>query len=156
MALIDNIGDKAHVFTHEEHVAAGKKGGIRSGEARREKKALQQLVRQILAMPLQKGKTVDVDKITSINDIKGKNIDVQTAIIIAQVQKAIKGDVVAATFLRNTAGEDPIILARNEGVVDVEEEINDAGEIIFAVREQNFTDEEKQNHGVVIDVEQDK
>ena len=85
----------------------GRKGGIASGAARREKRALRETLEELLTMSLRNGKPVSVEKIKSIAAIKGKNISVQEAIMLAQIQKAIRGDGRAAEFIRDTIGQKP-------------------------------------------------
>ena len=85
----------------------GRKGGIASGVARREKRALRETLEELLTMSLRNGKPVSVEKIKSIAAIKGKNISVQEAIMLAQIQKAIRRDVRAAEFIRDTIGQKP-------------------------------------------------
>lgn len=85
----------------------GRKGGIASGAARREKRALRETLEELLTMSLRNGKPMSVEKIKSIAAIKGKNISVQEAIMLAQIQKAIRGDVRAAEFIRDTIGQKP-------------------------------------------------
>ena len=91
----------------EERRELGRKGGIASGKAKREKKALKERLEIILEMPLKKGKETDIEAIRSFAALKGKNITVQDAMLIAQVQKALKGDTTAAAFVRDTAGQNP-------------------------------------------------
>ena len=45
--------------------------------------------------------------ITSFKGIKGQNISVQEAILIAQIQKAMKGDTRAAEYVRDSIGQKP-------------------------------------------------
>lgn len=85
----------------------GRKGGIASGKARREKKALKDTLEELLAMPIKDGKSSDIDKIKSIAGIKGKNITMQEAIMVAMLNKAAKGDVRAAEYVRDTIGQKP-------------------------------------------------
>lgn len=85
----------------------GRKGGIASGKARREKKALKDTLEELLAMPIKDGKSQDIDKIKSIAGIKGKNITMQEAIMVAMLNKAAKGDVRAAEYVRDTIGQKP-------------------------------------------------
>ena len=92
------------VRTKSEARERGKKGGIASGKARREKKAMKETLETLLQMPLKSGKAVDLDKIKDIAALKGKNITVQEAIMLAQIQKAIKGDTKAAEYVRDTSG----------------------------------------------------
>ena len=65
----------------------GKKGGIASGKAKREKKALKETLEELLAMPIKEGRSADIDKIKSIAGIKGKNITMQEAIMVAMLNK---------------------------------------------------------------------
>lgn len=92
------------VRTKSEARERGKKGGIASGEKRREKKAMKETLETLLQMPLKSGKAVDLDEIKDIAALKGKNITVQEAIMLAQIQKAIKGDTKAAEYVRDTSG----------------------------------------------------
>jgi hypothetical protein len=54
------------------------------------------------------GKSADVESIRSFAALKGKNISVQEAILIAQIQKAMKGDTKAAEYVRDTMGQRPV------------------------------------------------
>jgi len=85
----------------------GRAGGIASGKARRAKKEMRETLESILAMSMKTGKIVDVDNIRSFAGLKGKNISVQDAILIAQIQKAMKGDTRAAEYVRDTVGQKP-------------------------------------------------
>lgn len=92
------------VRTKSEARERGKKGGIASGEKRREKKAMKETLETLLQMPLKSGKATDLDEIKNIAALKGKNITVQEAIMLAQIQKAMKGDTKAAEYVRDTSG----------------------------------------------------
>lgn len=85
----------------------GKKGGIASGKARREKKAMRETLEVLLAMPLRDGGFDDIDTIKSIAGVKGRNITMQEAIMVAMLNKAAKGDVRAAEYVRDTIGQKP-------------------------------------------------
>lgn len=104
MAGEDNLKP---VQSKEEARERGRLGGIASGKARREKKAMRDTLEELLTMSLKNGKPTSVEKIKSIAAIKGKNISVQEAVMLAQVQKALKGDVRAAEFIRDTIGQKP-------------------------------------------------
>ncbi len=95
------------VRSEDEARKRGRAGGIASGKARREKKMMRETLDVLLSMPMKNGKSVDVEKIRSFAALKGKNISVQEAILIAQVQKAMKGDTRAAEYVRDTMGEKP-------------------------------------------------
>ena len=96
-------------FTSEqsrtEAVKNGRKGGIKSGEARRRKRDMKERLEILLSMPITKGKETDVEKIKGFGELKGKNITVEDAILVAMIQKALKGDVSASNFIRDTSGQ---------------------------------------------------
>ena len=94
-------------MTTKELQEAGRKGGIKSGETKRNKKAMNETLELLLSMPLKNRKLIEPEQIKSFADLNGKNIDIQTAILIAQIQKALKGSVASAEFLRDTAGQRP-------------------------------------------------
>jgi len=93
--------------TPEERRELGRKGGIASGEAKRKKKAMRERLELLLELSMKAGKTADIENIKNFADLKGKNITVEDALLIAQIQKALKGDTTAATFVRDTAGQNP-------------------------------------------------
>lgn len=94
-------------MTPEQRSEYGRKGGIASGEAKRRKKAMRERLEILLSLPLKSSKSADLETIKSFAALKGKNITVQDAMMIAQIQKALKGDTTAAAFVRDTAGENP-------------------------------------------------
>lgn len=94
-------------MTPEQRREAGRKGGIASGEAKRAKKAMRERLEILLELPMKSGKGADIETIKNFAALKGKNITVQDAMMIAQIQKALKGDTTAATFVRDTAGQNP-------------------------------------------------
>lgn len=59
-------------------------------------------------MPLKDGKATNIEAIKNLAAIKGKNITVQEAIMLAQIQKAMKGDTRAAEFVRDSSGNKPL------------------------------------------------
>ena len=89
----------------EEASKNGKKGGKASGEARRRKKEMRERLELLLSMPISNGKGAELEKIKSYGAINGKNVTVEDAILIAIAQKALKGDISAATFIRDTSGQ---------------------------------------------------
>lgn len=88
-------------------VENGRKGGIASAKAKREKKALKETLEELLAMPLKNGKQANLEHIKSIAAVKGKNVSMQEAIMIAMLNKAARGDVRAAEYVRDTIGQKP-------------------------------------------------
>lgn len=108
--------------TSEERKKIAIAGGIASGKARREKKAMRETLEYLLAIPLKDGKKAGLDSIKNLASVKGKNISVQEAVMLAQIQKAIKGDTRAVEFLRDTAGENPT--TKIEAGLDMDLNIN--------------------------------
>lgn len=104
--------------TPEERRELGRKGGIASGEAKRKKKAMRERLEILLDLPLKSGRETDLEAIKNFAALKGKNITVQDAMMIAQIHKALKGDTNAAAFVRDTAGENPSV--KMEADVDME------------------------------------
>lgn len=86
--------------------AYGKIGGRKSGEVRRAKKRMKESLELLLTMPLKaRGQETDIEDIKAFAQLKGKNITVEQAMLIAQIQKALKGDSKAFEILRDTSGQ---------------------------------------------------
>lgn len=83
----------------------GKKGCVKSAEVRREKRRMRESLNILLQMPLKRGQDVDIEEIKSFAQLKGKNITVEQAMLIAQIQRALKGDTNAIKFLREASGQ---------------------------------------------------
>lgn len=94
-------------FTDEERKKNTSKGGIKSGEVRRAKKRTKEILEIFLKMPLKKRKEADIEEIQAFEQLKGKNITVNEAIQLKQVQKALTGDLSSAQYIRDTIGDKP-------------------------------------------------
>lgn len=94
--------------TKEERKELATKAGKASGVARRRKRTMQEFAEIILGMSMKNGEVHTVDEIQSVADVKGKNLTVDQAILLKQVEKALKGDLRSAEFVRDTAGQKPI------------------------------------------------
>lgn len=88
--------------TREEHSRDSRKGGQKSGEVRRQRKAMKDTMKMLLNLdlPESEGK----EKLKELG-IKEDDLNVQTAILTNQVQRALKGDLDSAKFCRDTSGE---------------------------------------------------
>ena len=95
------------VKTKSEARTRGRNGGIASGKARREKKMFRETLETLLSMPLNDGTNADIEKIKNFASLKKQNISVQEAILIAQIQRAMKGDTRSAEYVRDTIGQRP-------------------------------------------------
>ena len=92
------------ITTVEEAREKGRKGGQKSAESRRKKRAMAETMEIILTMPLKDGMVDDIESVTSNAEIENRNVTVQDAIIAAQAKKAMKGDTRAAEFIRDLIG----------------------------------------------------
>lgn len=116
-------------FTPEERRENGRKGGIASGEAKRKKAAMKQTLEMLLTMPLNGKKCHEIEDIQSFAQLKGKNVTVEAAIMIKQIQRALAGDLPSAEFIRDTSGQKPtndlnvtgalpVVISGEEGLED--------------------------------------
>ena len=94
-------------LTKEDCITNGRKGGIKSGKVRREKKKMRDLANTILSMPIEIGKLKSVEDIKNFFETDNQNITVQEAMIIAQIKKALSGDTKAFEIIRDTSGQKP-------------------------------------------------
>lgn len=98
-----------NTLTEEEQRKIASNGGKASGEARRKKKAMKELVNEMLALTLKAGEAEEITSLADINgkNFNGKNLTVEQAMIAAQMAKALKGDSTAFQVLRDTSGNKP-------------------------------------------------
>lgn len=109
MAGADNLIGKGFESRSTEEVRAiASKGGKKSVESRRRKKTMRENLELLLSMPLKKGKEADIEKAKNLQDFTGQNITVEQAILLAQVKKAMKGDIYAFETIRDLIGEKPV------------------------------------------------
>ena len=94
-------------FTPEEYRKNGSKGGKASAKVQREKRRAREILDIFLSMPLKKRKEAEIEQIKAFEELKGKNITVNEAIQLKQVQKALNGDLASATYIRDTVGDKP-------------------------------------------------
>lgn len=92
------------IRTTEEAKVKGAVGGKKSGEAKRRKKSMKAAAKLLLSLPAQG----DAEKQLVKLGLDPADADNQMLVIAAMFLKAAKGDVKAATFLRDTAGEVPM------------------------------------------------
>ena len=115
----DNIheyGEATRFTSGSRAVEAGRKGGIKAAEKRKEKKNAQEIIKTFLSMPLKGGKVADVDNIKNFLELKGKNITVEEAMFLQVVQKALKGDLRAIEMMLALTGEKPAEKVQVENV----------------------------------------
>lgn len=86
------IGAKTRFKSGKKAAELGSAGGIASGIAKREKRTMREIAEIILSK----------DVMTSDGVVTGKY-----AVLAEVIKKALKGDLQAATFIRDTIGEKP-------------------------------------------------
>ena len=101
---IENLQPRTEL-SKEEAKEMGRKGGIASGKARREKKLIKDSIELLLGLPIQSNKTKEQLRSLGISEDEMNN---QTAMVIAIYQKALKGDVSAFNTLRDSVGQKPV------------------------------------------------
>lgn len=125
MANEENLKKKDNYITNmttEERREAGRKGGIKSGETRRQRKAMRETLTYLLDLPIEKGKAAQLTKIKNLANVNDINLSTEQAILLALIQKAMTGDVNAFTAIRDTIGEKPTDKIETTGEVVI---IND-------------------------------
>lgn len=97
-------------FTSEQSrdkaVKNGRKGGKASVKSRRRKKAMRELVNEMLGCKLTPEFEEMLKKQAPLA-LGKKKMTAEDAMIFGQMVKAMQGDTKAATFIRDTAGEKP-------------------------------------------------
>ena len=95
----------------EEAKKISSNGGVKSGKVRREKKLLKDIAQAMLAADVQ----------TKDGKMTGGE-----AVILAQLQKAMRGDTKSAEFIRDTSGQKPVEkILISDVSADVMSEIDD-------------------------------
>ena len=97
--------------TEEERRELAKKAGKASGEARRKKKSMREAAKMLLELPI---KSKDLRRNLELLGIDSSEATYETAIMVAMMREAMKGNVKAAVFCREMLGEDPRIRIQEE------------------------------------------
>lgn len=80
----------------------GSKGGKKSGEVRRQKKAMKETMKMLLSLEMPESEGKEKLKELGIDD---EDLNVQTAILMQQINKALKGNLDSAKFVRDVSDE---------------------------------------------------
>lgn len=88
--------------TKSEQREYQKKGGQKSGEIRRQKKKMKEIMNTILSLDIPDEQVKETFKKAGLED---EDLNIQTAVVYKQVQNALKGNLDSAKFCRDTAGE---------------------------------------------------
>ena len=92
--------------TEKEQREYARKGGKKSGEVRRKRKAMKEQMEMLLTLPVKNQEQHSFIASLGINE---KEIDNQMALIVAMYAKALKGDVQAFNAIREVTQDDKIV-----------------------------------------------
>lgn len=115
MANAENLkrGKATQFKSGEDAAENGKKGGTASGASRRRKRAMRQAAAMLLNTQIPANvRTPFMGTVKTLLDAFGyelKDATYQDALLAGIMLEAMKGDVRAAEFIRDTAGESPVL-----------------------------------------------
>ena len=89
--------------TENEQREYARKGGYKSGEVRRQRKAMKEQMEMLLSLPFKQEKQLKFMKSLGIEE---EEIDNQMALMVAMYAKALKGDVQAFNSIREVTQDD--------------------------------------------------
>jgi len=105
------IGNATRFQSGNKAAKNGRKGGIASGKAKRDKKTMKEMLDYLLEKEV-------------VNKSTGEKVSTLEAMMSAIVRKAISGHVESCKFVRSTIGQDPITKIQE---IDPVEIIDDTG-----------------------------
>ena len=88
--------------TREQHSEDSRRAGQKSGEVRRQRKAMKETMKMLLDLKLPDCEAKELYRNMGVED---KDLNIQTSILIEQTKKAMNGNLDSAKFCRDTAGE---------------------------------------------------
>lgn len=92
--------------TEREQREYARKGGRKSGEVRRKRKAMKEQMEILLSLPFKQSEALDFMKDLGIEE---DNLDNQMALIVAMYGKALKGDVQAFNTIREVVQDEKTV-----------------------------------------------
>lgn len=92
--------------SREEAKKNGAKGGKKSGEVRRKRKAMKEQMEMLLSLPFKQSESLNFMKDLGIEE---DNLDNQMALIVAMYGKALKGDVQAFNTIREVVQDEKTV-----------------------------------------------
>lgn len=95
--------------TGEKQVEIARKGGIASGEARRKKKTMRETAKMLLDMEIPNA-AKELRKKLKLMGVSEDDFTYQSALMVGILNQAMKGNTKAASFLRDTVGENPLLM----------------------------------------------
>ena len=115
MANEENLkkGEPYRFRAGEKQVEIARKGGVAAGEARRRKKAMRDTAKMMMDMTIPDSLTQLKTKLKAMG-IDEEDITYQAAVMEGVKKLAIKRTTRAASFLRDTMGENPSLMLREK------------------------------------------
>ena len=95
--------------TGEKQVEIARKGGIASGEARRRKKTMRETTNILSVMEIPNA-AKELRKKLKLMGVSEDDFTYQSALMVGILNQAMKGNTKAASFLRDTVGENPLLM----------------------------------------------
>lgn len=95
--------------TGEQQVETARRGGIASGEARRRKKTMKETAKMLLDMEIPDA-AKELKAKLKVMGISEEDFTYQSAVMVGILNQAMKGNTKAAAFLRDTVGENPMLM----------------------------------------------
>ena len=86
-----------------------RRGGIASGEARRRKKTMKETAKMLLDMEIPDA-AKELKAKLKVMGISEEDFTYQSAVMVGILNQAMKGNTKAAAFLRDTVGENPMLM----------------------------------------------
>lgn len=121
MAREENLTPFTENQSREEAMKNGKKGGIASGIAKRERKAMKEQMLMLLSLPLKDGKTKQSLEQMGIDTSQINN---QMAVVASTYMQALKGNMNAVNVIREIIGERVMEVNVNQNIDDKVKELN--------------------------------
>lgn len=128
---VQNLVQNSKNLTAEERRISAQRAGKASAKARRAKRQMQDIAKIVLSMPYECGDTDDLEGI-AFEDYPDRSLTVGERAVLAAARKALRGDINALTFLRDTAGEKPV--EKIEVGADIEEAEREVAALIAKKR----------------------
>lgn len=99
-----------NTLSDEERKVITKKGAEASNKKQAEKKAFKEILESLAMIDIERFTTDEsvLDELNTINPEFAQKIDVKSVIAARIIHKALKGDLYAIGFLRDTIGEKPV------------------------------------------------
>ena len=104
MANEENLVPFTSEQSREEAARNGRKGGIRSGEVRRQNADIKKRLKEIVNLTLRDG---DIDEIKTLADAKSANLSISDALVVKLIAMALGGNIKAMNTLMGMLANDP-------------------------------------------------